>query len=122
MQTLRLPPHRQRRASGQIAVDGPDLLGDVREGFVKELEALLLDFAEVILGLLRSLSRLLKVFLGAFQPALHTFQPLDGSHVWCHLVQLAIEGGDLLLQLVIELLVRILDDLSVFDAHTQRHG
>lgn len=122
METLRLSSHRQRRASSQIAVDGPDLLGDVREGFVEELEALFLDLLEIILGLLRSLSCVLEVFFGAFQSALHTFQPLDSSHVWCHLVELAVESSDLLLQLVIELLVRILDDLLVFDSQAWCHG
>lgn len=73
METLRLSAHRQRRASGQIAVDRPNLFGDVGEGFVEELEALLFDLLEFILGLLRSLSCVFEVFLGALQSAFHTF-------------------------------------------------
>ena len=84
----------------------------MRECFVEELEALFLDLLEIVFRSLSTSSGILKVLFGGLESALDAFKPLDGSHVGCHAVHFFVQGFDLLLQLVVELLVGILKSLN----------
>lgn len=105
----RLSAHRQRCASGQVLVDGADLFGNVGEGLVEQLEALLLNFLEIVLGLLRALPGIFEVFLRRLESRLDALESLDGSHVRRHLLQFFVKATDLPLELFVDLVPGSLD-------------
>lgn len=110
---VRLSTQRVVGTARQLTVDRSDLLGDVRESLVKEIGALLHHRLEVILGFSSMLPCTLEIFLCAAKLALYTLQAFHGPSIGCHLVKLAVEGTDLLKQLLFELVVRLLDKVSM---------
>ena len=83
---LRLATHGQPVAPGQVAIDGPNLLRDVGEGFAEKLEPLLLDFLEFVLGSLGAFARVFEFLVRGLEPVLDHFQPLDRAHIRRHVV------------------------------------
>ena len=88
---LRLTAHGEIGISGEVAVDGTDLFGDVGEGFAEELEAVDFDFLEVVFGFLCALACVFEFLVGCFKAVLDSLEALDRSHVWCHVVEFTIQ-------------------------------
>lgn len=65
--------HGQSVAARKLAVDGPNLLGNMREGFVEKLKALVFDFFEILLGSLGEPLRVLVVLVGCLESVLDHF-------------------------------------------------
>lgn len=93
----RLTTHRHICIPGEISIDGTNLLRNVREGFTEKFEALFFHCLKVILCPLGSLPRIFEVLVCRLESVLYPFEPLNGSHVWRHMIQFAVQGGYFLL-------------------------
>lgn len=97
---LRLSTQRVIGALGQLTIDGANLLGNVREGFVEEVGTLMHHILKVILGPSSMLAGVLKILLRRLKLVLHALKTLHSARVGCHLVELTVEGPNLLKQLL----------------------
>lgn len=68
---VRLTTHGQSVAARKLSVDRSNLFGDVREGFVEKLEALVFDFFEIPFGPLGEPLRVLEILVGCLESVLY---------------------------------------------------
>jgi hypothetical protein len=80
----------------------------VRKSLIEEVGALFHHALKVVFSLPRMLPRILKFLLGAAKLVLNALQPLHGTSIRCHLVELAVQSADLLKQLLFKLVIRLL--------------
>ena len=86
---LRLATHWKSRASGKISIDWTNLFGDVGEGFLEELVALVADIFKVFFCFLGAATSVFEFFFRGLEPAFYALEAFEHAHVWSHLIELA---------------------------------
>lgn len=82
------------------------------------------NLLEVLFRLLGSLSCVFELSVGRLKSTFNFWEPLDGMHVWCHLVELGVESVDFLMKFILELFVGVLREhisavtFAIYHRHT----